>query len=139
MFGDGCLVLQPRQQPVPRRMGVGHGLKRREGLRRDDEHRLFGVEIDHRLGEIGSVDIGDEAENHIAGAILAECLIGHDRPQVRAADADIDDIANPLAGMAFPGAAAHAVCEVRHLIENGMNLGHDILPVDDDGRAFGCA
>ena len=42
--------------------GIGHCLQRREGLRRDDEQRLRRVEIVRRFGEVGAVDIGDEAE-----------------------------------------------------------------------------
>jgi hypothetical protein len=43
-------------------MREGHGLERRESLGGDDEERLGGVEIGHRLGEIRAVDVGDEAE-----------------------------------------------------------------------------
>jgi hypothetical protein len=37
--------------------------------------------------------------------------------------------------MAFPLAAADAVGECGHLVEHGMNSRHDVLAVDDDGRA----
>ena len=30
----------------------------------DDEQRLLGVEVAGRLGEVGAVDVGDEAEGH---------------------------------------------------------------------------
>src|SRR5712664_4812931 len=32
-----------------------------------------------------------EAEGHVARAVVAQCLVGHDRAQVRAADADVED------------------------------------------------
>ena len=38
-----------------------------------------------------------------------------------------------------PCAAAHAIGEVRHPVEHGMNLGHDVLAVDQDRRAARCA
>ena len=40
-------------------------------------------------------------------AVVAQRLVGHHRPEVRAADADVDDVADPLAGVAGPVAAAH--------------------------------
>ena len=116
-------------------MGVGHGLQRREGLGGDDEQRLRGIEIAHRLGEIRAIDIGDEAERHVALAVVPERLVGHDGTEVRAADADIDHIADALARMALPGAAAHAISEIRHPVQHGMDLGHHILAVDEDRGA----
>ena len=46
------------------------------------------------------------------------------------------DVADALAGVAFPFAAADAVGEVGHLVEHGVNLRHDVLAVDDDGCAL---
>ena len=83
--------------------------------------------------EISAVDVGDEAKRHGAVAVMLQRLIGHHRPEVGAADADIDDIANALAGVAFPGAAADAVAEIRHLVEHSVDLGHDVLAIDEDG------
>ena len=84
----------------------------------------------HRLGEIRAVDIGDEAEGHAPLAVVPERFVGHHRAEIGAADADVDHVADALAGVALPGAAAHAIGEVRHLVEHGMDLGHDILAVD---------
>ena len=53
---------------------------------------------------------------------MLEGLVGHDRAQVGAADADVDDVANALAGVALPGAAANAVGKVGHLVEDGVDL-----------------
>ena len=44
-----------------------------------------------------------------AVAVMLERLVGHDRPEVGAADADVDDVADALAGVALPLAAADAV------------------------------
>ena len=41
--------------------------------------------------------------------VVAQRLVRHHRPQVRAADADVDDVADRLAGVAEPLAAAHAL------------------------------
>src|SRR6266576_2224031 len=56
-----------------------------------------------------------------------QCFIGHDRPEIRTTDADVDDVANALASVAFPSPAAHAVGEVAHLVEDGMDLRHNVL------------
>jgi hypothetical protein len=136
MSGNGgFLAFQAGQQPVTRGMRVGHGLQRGEGLGGDDEQRLRGIEIAHRLGEIRTVDVGDEAEGHGPLAVVLERFVGHDRPEIRPADADIDHIADALARMALPGAAAQPIGEVRHLVQNGMDLGHHILAVVNDGGA----
>ena len=45
----------------------------------------------------------------VAFAVMLERLVRHHRAEVGAADADVDDVANPLAGVALPRAAADAV------------------------------
>ena len=130
---------RPASDQSRARVGVGHRLQRGEGLRRDDEQRLRRVEVARRLGEVGAVDVGDEAEGHGAVAVVLERLVGHHRAEVRAADADVDDVADALAGVALPRAAADAVGEVGHLVEHGVDLGHHVLAVDDDRRALGRA
>ena len=67
-----------------------------------------------------------------AVAVVLQRLVGHHRAEVRAADADVDDVADALAGVPLPSAAADAVGEVGHLVEHGVDLGHDVLAVDDD-------
>ena len=137
MPGDRLgIAAKAPERPIARALRVGHRLQRREGLRGDDEQRFRRIEIARRFDEIGAVDVGDEAERHGAVAVVLERLVGHHRPEVGAADADIDDVADALAGVALPLAAADAVGEVGHLVEHGMNLRHDVLAVDDDGCAF---
>ena len=41
-----------------------------------------------------------------------------------------------LAGVALPLPAADPVGEVGHLVEHGMDLGHHVLAVHDDGLAL---
>ena len=65
-------------------------------------------------------------------AVMPQGLVGHHRPQVGAADADVDDVADRLAGVALPLPAAHPVGEIGHLVEHGVDLGHDVVAVHDD-------
>jgi len=66
---------------------------------------------------------------------VLECLVRHHRTEVRAADPDVDDVANALAGVPLPRAAPHAVREIGHGVVNGVDRGHHVLTVDDDRRA----
>ena len=58
--------------------------------------------------------------------------IGHFRPEIGAADADIDDVADSLAAVSGPGAGPHLARERGHPVEDGVDLGHDILAVDEN-------
>ena len=81
---------KPCERPGASRVGVGHCLQRRESFRRDDEQCFRRVEIADRFREVGAIDVGDEPERHGAVAVMLERLVGHHRPEVGAADADID-------------------------------------------------
>ena len=135
----GLVASDARQRPLARGAGVGHRFQRREGLGRHDEERLRRIEIADRFGEVGAVDVRDEPEGEAAVAVVPERLVGHDRPEIGTADADVDDVADPLARVPGPGPAADAIGKVRHPVEHGMNLRHDVLAVDQDRRAARCA
>ena len=55
-----------------------------------------GIEVAGRLDEVRAVDVRDEAERQVAAAVVAERAIGHHGPEIRAADADVDDVADRL-------------------------------------------
>ena len=78
------------------RPGVGHRLQGGEGLRGDDESVSAG-RARERLGECGAIDVGDEAGARPV-ARRARAPRGHDRAEVRAADPDVDDVADRPAG-----------------------------------------
>ncbi len=136
MLGHGLLVAKRSQGPGARRVGVGHRLQSGERLGGDDEQRLGGVEVAGGLDEVGGVDVGDEAEGELPGAVVAQGLIGHDRAEVRATDADVDDVADRPAGVAGPGAGADLLAEVGHAVEHGVDLLHHVEAVEHErGRA----
>ena len=70
---------------------------------------------------------------------MLQGLVGHDRPQIGTADSYVDHVPNSLAGVTLPVAAPQPVGEVRHPVEHGMHLGHDVLSIHDDGLASRCA
>ena len=129
-------ILQGGESPIAGGARVGHGLQRRECLRGDDEQRFRGIEVAGGLEKVRAVDIGDEAEGQVALAVMPQRLVCHDRPQVGPADADVDDGADRLPGVALPLPAAHPVGEVGHLAQHRVDPGHDVVAVDDDGLAL---
>ncbi len=90
------------------------------------------IEVLRRLGEGRAVHVGDEAEGEPLIAVTVERAIGHLRSEMRAADADVDDVPDPLSRVALPGARADLIGEGGHLVEHGVDLGNDVLAVDDD-------
>ena len=91
----------------------------------------LGIEVARRLGEVGAVDVRDEAEGQVAPAVVPKRPVGHDRPEVRAADADVDDVRDRLARVAAPVARADSLGERRHAVEHLVHIRDDVAPVDD--------
>src|SRR6202000_2799328 len=58
---------------------------------------------------------------------------GQPRPQIGPADPDVHHVADTLAGVALPLAAANAVGKIGHAVENFVNFRHHVLAIDVDG------
>jgi len=91
-----CLT-EPRHQPGSGAAGILHGLLGRERLAADDEQRLLGIEPVERHREVVAVDIAHEAAVEFARAPWLQRLVGHGGPEIAAANADVDDMADALA------------------------------------------
>ena len=63
---------------------------------------------------------------------MPQRLVRHDRPEVGAADADVHDVADRLAGMARPLARADALGERGHAVEHLVDVRDDVTAVDDE-------
>ena len=72
----------------------------------DDEQRLGGVEVAVASAKSVPSTLDDEAALEVAVAVVPQRLVGHRRPEVGAADADVDDVADRLAGVPAPVAAS---------------------------------
>ena len=129
MPGNSSGMFQSLERPVTGRTRVSHRLKSCKSLRRDNEQRLFGVEV--RVASAKSVPSILETKRKVrfALAIMTQCLVRHHRPQVRPADADINHVANRLAGVALPLSTAHPVGKVGHLVEHGVHLRNDVFAI----------
>jgi hypothetical protein len=126
---DVRLVARARQEPRARALRVRDRLLRRERLGGDDEERALGVARAQRLREVRAVDVRDEVGRDVALGVRLERLGDHHRPEVGAADADVHDGVDALAGVPLPGAGAHGVAEVAERdVEYGAVLGRvDVL------------
>ena len=131
---DSLLGAELLDEPCLSGLGVGHGLLGRERLRRDDKERLIGLHLTKRLGEMGRVDVGDEEELHIALRVGRKREISHYGTEIAAADTDVDDVLDALAGKALPLSVADRVGEISHRSEHLPHAGHDVLAVDLDLR-----
>src|SRR5689334_882897 len=67
---------------------------------------------------------------------MLERFVSYNRPEIGTAYADVDDVANAFAAVAFPSSAAHAIGKIRHLIKDGVDLGHHVFAVNHDGCSF---
>ena len=95
------------EQPLARGVRVGERLERRERLGGDDEERLLRVEVARRLGEVGAVDVGDEARDDRRAARSARArayaIAG---PRSEPPMPMLTTAADRLAGVALPLAAS---------------------------------
>ena len=130
VIGDRRLAKSGRQPGAGGRR-IGHRLDGREGLRGDDEQRRGGIETGERVGDMRSVDIGD--------VVGARAVVkgrkrqgGHDGSEIGAADADVDDVGDRLAGGTADRAGADTVGVAAHGVEHGANLRHDVGAIDAD-------
>ena len=109
---------------------VGQRLQRAERLARDDEQRRRRVEALAGLRRVGRVDVGDEPALQTVLDVGLQRLVGHHRAEVGAADADVDDRPDPLAGDAGPLAGADLLGERVDALEHLVHVGDDVLAVD---------
>lgn len=104
---DVSLVLCGREEPVPRALRVGNGLLGSECLTSDDEQGGLGVRDTQSLGQVRSVDVGDEVSCQITLGVRLEGLSDHDGSEIRTTDTDVDDGVDSLASVSLPGTAAY--------------------------------
>lgn len=122
-------LLARLQEPMLRRSRVRYGLCGCERLTCDQEQRRLRVTILERLRHGGAVDVRHKVQLHTLLAIRLERLANHHGPQVRPADADVDDSVNLLPCVAFPLSAPHLLRELLHMLQHIVDLFDDTLPI----------
>ena len=133
VFGDSGFIACVVKEPFARGQGVGEGFLGGEGFGGDDEEGGLGVDFGQYVAQLGAVHVGDEV--HVEAGVSEGFERGthHQRAEVGAADADIDDVGDDLVGVAQPVAAADFVCEFAHALQDAVDFGHDVFAVNDDG------
>jgi len=120
---------RPATDPGARSSGVRHRLQSREGLGRHDERGLRGSRSRTASAKSLPIDVGNEPERHGAVAVVSERFVGHDRSQVGAAYADVDDVPDPLARVAFQVPSRTRSAKSLILSSTACYLGHDVLAI----------
>ena len=100
MFFEIRLGSAGLHQPAARRLRIVQRFLRAQGFGADDEHGAARVEALQGCGQVIGVDIGHEMDIAVRYPIRPQCLDDHPWPQVGSADANVDDIGNPLAAAA---------------------------------------
>src|SRR5690606_33604906 len=108
MLGHGFRGSTAVEQPLPCSMRIGHGFLRGERLGSNEEQGSCRVYFFKRFCDMRTVYVGDEMDIQMV-LVGLQRLRNHHWPQIGAADTDIDDIGDGLAGMAFPVATDDAV------------------------------
>ncbi len=127
---DGRLA-QRVDQPRAGRGGVGHRLLGGEGLGGDDEERRGRIDRLERLAEVRAVDVGDEVHPRALAAVRRQCVGDHRWPEIGAADADVDDVADAIAAGAGPRARTDRGAERVDVRPGRVDLGHHVASTDD--------
>ncbi|KAG5455398.1 MAG: hypothetical protein BJ554DRAFT_5199, partial [Olpidium bornovanus] len=127
-------LFRGRQEPRLGAVGVSKGLLGGEGLACDDKQRGLRVDPLQHLGEVGAVHVADEVDVEAAHRVGPEGLGDHHGTKVGAADADVDDVCDALTGVPDPLARADPIGGGAHLGEDALDVGHDVLAIDVDGR-----
>ena len=82
---------------------------------------------------MGGVDIGDKVHLQISASKGLEGFRDHDGSEVRTSDADVHDVGNRLALVAFPRSGADLLGKVLHMLTGGLHLRHQVFALDDQG------
>lgn len=78
VLGNLALVVGLLEEPGLGSVGVGARLGGGKGLGGDEEEGGLGVGVLEGLGHVSAVNVGDEVEGHVVGAVVLEGLGDHD-------------------------------------------------------------
>jgi len=110
------------QEPVLGALRVGDGLLGGEGLGSDDEDGRLRVAELQDLGEVGSVNVGDEVRLEVSLRVVLERLADHHRSEVGSTDTDVDDGVDALAGVTLPCAGSDLLGELLDVVQHLVHV-----------------
>jgi hypothetical protein len=76
------------------------------------------------IGQLRAIDVGDEVQAELRIGVFTQRLGGHHRAEIRAADADVDDVPDARAGGAAELAAADRLGQLEHALAFGDDFRH---------------
>lgn len=82
VLGNLALVVGLLEEPLLGCVGVGGGLGSGEGLGGNEEKSGLGVRVLKSLGDVCTVNVGDEMKLHVVSTVVLESLSDHDRAAV---------------------------------------------------------
>ncbi len=106
-------------------VGIGHRLEGGKGLGCDDDESRAGIEGFQRVRDVRPIDVGNKVKpwSVVEGGKRPD---RHQRPEVRAADTDIDHIAEGFTGQACSASLPKIPGEAEHAFPHPQDPCHDI-------------
>jgi hypothetical protein len=127
VLSDVGLVFGGLEEPVSGTLSVGDCLLSSEGLAGDDEEGGLGVANPQSLGEVGSVDIGDEVGGEVPLGVGLERLSNHDGTQVGTTDTNVNDGVDGLPRVSLPSSVPNRLGELLDVLKHGGDLSGALL------------
>lgn len=127
VLGDVGLVFGGLEEPISGALSVGDRLLGGEGFASNDEERSLGVANPQSLGEMGSIDVGDEVDGEVPLGVGLKSLSNHDGTQIRTADTDVDDGVDGLSRVSLPTSVPNGLCELLDVLEHSGNIADTLL------------
>ena len=112
-------------EPASRRVGVGHGLDRGEGLGRNQEHGAARLQALQAGGQFMTVHVAHEMQALASVGEGVQRQHRHLRAQVRTADANVHHVGDGRVGAQGLGEGQHRVQRVVHLAQQGLQRRRD--------------
>src|SRR5690606_7320747 len=98
----------------------------------DDKQCRGRVEISQNVIQLSTIDIRNKMYLELRQAIGLQCFRDHYRTEIGTTDADIDDIGNWQTGVATMSMVLNRRNESCHLLQNCIDLWHDIDTIEID-------
>ena len=122
VLSNVSLVLCGLEEPVSGTLGVGDRLLSGECLACNDEECRLWIAGPQGLGEVGSIDVRDEAGSEVPLGISLESLGDHNGTQVRTTDTNVDNGIDGLSGVSLPSTVSNGLGKLFYVLKYGRNL-----------------
>ena len=128
---NNALLSKLFQKPCASTTGIGKSLKRSKGLGNNNEECCFWIKILGFLAKVNRVNVGDKASSNTSVCKRLQSLVDHNRTKVRATNTNTYNSLDRLARNALPLSRANSVTEGIHLVQSLVNIGDNILSVNN--------